>query len=218
MSFGSVVFFEHQIVTGPFEKNFHQVSGVRSLSTIRMRRLSFNPQLPIEPGQDKAALVSRGRKSASITLFISLRSRCFLWLSYVVSQVTNQAPRNPMTRPINGLEIANQSGIASRKGSESCLRKRQRAYLSVFVFTIIWLFSGTLTRRPFDFWSSKTVRATQQGVIHKIRTSDNHRWAQPIRDVRRARRRVCVVEVACKSGSHPFPSEERMFSSLKTSA
>src|SRR5206468_289128 len=29
MSFRSVVFFEHQIVAGPFEKNFHQVSGVR---------------------------------------------------------------------------------------------------------------------------------------------------------------------------------------------
>ncbi len=28
MSLGSVVFFEHQIVAGPFEKNFHQVSGV----------------------------------------------------------------------------------------------------------------------------------------------------------------------------------------------
>jgi hypothetical protein len=27
-----------------------------------------------------------------------------------------------MIRPINGLDMANQSGIASRKGSESCLR------------------------------------------------------------------------------------------------
>ena len=29
MSLGSVVFFEHQIVAGPFEKDFHQMSGVR---------------------------------------------------------------------------------------------------------------------------------------------------------------------------------------------
>jgi hypothetical protein len=28
-----------------------------------------------------------------------------------------------MIRPINGLDMANQSGIASRKGSESCLRQ-----------------------------------------------------------------------------------------------
>ena len=30
----------------------------------------------------------------------------------------NQAPRNPITKPISGLDIANQSGIASLKGSE----------------------------------------------------------------------------------------------------
>ena len=36
--------------------------------------------------------------------------------------MTNQAPRNPIIKPINGLEIANQSGIASRSGSESRLR------------------------------------------------------------------------------------------------
>ena len=29
MSLGSVVFFEHQIVTNPFEKNFHKVCCVR---------------------------------------------------------------------------------------------------------------------------------------------------------------------------------------------
>ena len=29
MSLGSVVFFEHQIVTSPFEKNFHKVRCVR---------------------------------------------------------------------------------------------------------------------------------------------------------------------------------------------
>ena len=65
----------------------------------------------------------------------------FSGLAYAVSQVTNQAPSNPIITPINGLEIANQSGIASRKGSESCLRRRQRAYLSMFVFTILRLFS-----------------------------------------------------------------------------
>src|SRR5213593_820446 len=40
-----------------------------------MRRISFSPEPPIELGQEKPALVSRGRKSASITLFI-FRLRC----------------------------------------------------------------------------------------------------------------------------------------------
>ncbi len=84
-----------------------------------------------------------------------------------------------MINPINGLEMANQSGIASRKGSESRLRRRHG----------------------------------QQGAIRKIRTSDNHRWPQPTRDVRRAKHRVSVAEVECKSGSHPSPSEECLFSS-----
>ena len=123
-----------------------------------------------------------------------------------------------MIKPINGLETANHSGIASRKGSESCLRKRQPPCFSVFVFTVLSLFSGASTRRPLDLCASKTVRATQQGVIHKIRTLDNHRWAQPIQDVRCARRRVSVAEVECKSGSHPAPSEECLFSSPETSA
>jgi hypothetical protein len=58
----------------------------------------------------------------------------------VVSQVTNQTPSNPIITPINGLEIANQSGIASRKGSESRLRKRQRAWSFVSVIIIFsWL-------------------------------------------------------------------------------
>jgi hypothetical protein len=39
-------------------------------TTIRTRRRAFLPELPIELGQEKPALISRGRKSASITLFI----------------------------------------------------------------------------------------------------------------------------------------------------
>jgi hypothetical protein len=35
-----------------------------------MRFLSFIPEPPIERGQQKSALIPRGRKSASITLFI----------------------------------------------------------------------------------------------------------------------------------------------------
>jgi len=41
-----------------------------SLSTIRMRLLSFIPEPSIERGQEKSALVPRARKSASITLLI----------------------------------------------------------------------------------------------------------------------------------------------------
>ena len=52
MSLGSVVFFEHQIVASPFEKNFHKVRCVRSLSTIRMRLFSFIPEPPIERDQE----------------------------------------------------------------------------------------------------------------------------------------------------------------------
>jgi len=36
-------------------------------------------------------------------------------------------PRSPRTKPVKGLDRANQSGIASLKGSESRLRMRQRA-------------------------------------------------------------------------------------------
>jgi hypothetical protein len=46
-----------------------------------------------------------------------------------------------MINPINGLEMANQSGIASRKGSEWCLNKRQGARFFVFVLSIVFLFS-----------------------------------------------------------------------------
>ena len=72
---------------------------------------------------------------------------------------------------------------------------------------------GILVRPPIVPCSTMRVRATQQGALRKIRTLDNHRWAQPIQDVRCARRRVSVAEVECKSGSHPSPSEERLFSS-----
>jgi hypothetical protein len=40
--------------------------------------------------------------------------------------VTTQAPINPIINPINGLEMANQSGIASRNGSELRRRARER--------------------------------------------------------------------------------------------
>ncbi len=70
MSLGSVVFFEHQVVATPFEKNFHKVRVLASLSTIRIRLLSSLSEPPIEWDQEKPALVPRGRKSASITLFV----------------------------------------------------------------------------------------------------------------------------------------------------
>ena len=76
----------------------------------------------------------------------------------------------------------------------------------------------TLTRRPFDFCATWRVRATQQGAIRTIRTWDNHHWARPIRDVRRARRHVSGAEVERRSGSRPSSSKQRLFSSLETSA
>src|SRR6266496_504389 len=76
---------------------------------------------------------------------------------------------------------------------------------------------GILVTPPIVPCSTMRVRATQQGALRKIRTLDNHRWGQPIQDVRCARRRVSVAEVECKSGSRPSPSEERLFSSPETS-
>ena len=80
-----------------------------------------------------------------------------------------------MINPINGLEMANQSGIASRKGSEWCLNKRQGARFFVLVLGIFSMFWCTLTRRGIDPCSAKRVRAIQQGGIRKIRTSDSRR-------------------------------------------
>jgi hypothetical protein len=115
-----------------------------------------------------------------------------------------------MINPINGLEMANQSGIASRKGSESPLRQCQRPCFFVFVLT--------LTRRTTDSCLGKRVRAIQQGAIRTIRTSDNHHSAQSTRDVRFATRHVSVAEVERKGGPHPSPSEECLFSLPETSA
>ena len=70
MSLGSVVFFEHQIVASPFEKNFHKMRCVR-VAIDNQDAPSFIPEPSIERGQEKSALVvPRGRKSVSITLFI----------------------------------------------------------------------------------------------------------------------------------------------------
>ena len=125
-------------------------------------------------------------------------------LAYAVSEVTNKAPSNPIVTPINGLEIAN--GIAS-KGSKSCLRERQPLRFSVFVLTILSLFSATLARQLFHLCAAKRLRATERDATRKIHTSDSHRWAGPIRDVLRARRHVSVAEVERKSGSHPWSLE-----------
>ena len=79
-------------------------------------------------------------------------------------------------------------------------------------------FRGAVARRPTDPFSAKKVRATQQGAIRKIRTSDNHRWPQPTLDARRATRRVFVAEVGRKSGSRRASSEEYSSSWRKRSA
>src|SRR4029453_4799200 len=45
----------------------------------------------------------------------------------LVSHVTNHAPSSPRTKPVNGLDTANQSGIASRNWNGARLRRCQRA-------------------------------------------------------------------------------------------
>ncbi len=113
--------------------------------------------------------------------------------------------------------MANQSGIASRKGSESRLCKRQRMCLCVFVITIFCWLGVRLVMRPVDPFSAKKARATQQGAIRKIRMSDNRRWPQPILDALRARRRGSVAEAQRKSGPHR-PLEECSFSRCEKSS
>ena len=48
----------------------------------------------------------------------------------------NHAPSNPRIKPVNGLEMANHSGIASRNGSESRLRRRQGVCFIAFTLII----------------------------------------------------------------------------------
>ena len=125
--------------------------------------------------------------------------------AYVVIQVTNHAPSRPNMNPINGLEMANQNGAASRKRQESCC-------------VSLMISSSYLIRRRTDPCSARRVRATQQGAIRRSRTSGNHRWTSPIPDVRRATPRVSAAEVACKNGSPQSLSEECLFSSPATSS
>ena len=136
---------------------------------------------------------------------MSAHTISFWCRAYVVIQVTNHAPSRPNMNPINGLEIANQNGAASRKRQESCC-------------VPLMIFSWYLIRRSIDPCSARRVRATQQGAIRKSRTSGNHRWTSPIPDVRRATRRVSAAEVACKNGSPQSLSEECLFSSPATSS
>ena len=113
--------------------------------------------------------------------------------------------------------MANQSGIASRKGSESRLCKRQRMCLCVFVITIFCWLGVRSVMRPVDPFSAKKARATQQGAIRKIRMSDNRRWPQPILDALRVKHRGSDVEAERTSGSHRL-SEECSFSRCEKSA
>jgi hypothetical protein len=50
--------------------------------------------------------------------------------AYLVSQLKNHAPRNPIIKPINGLSMANQSEIASPEAGKSRLRMREGALLT----------------------------------------------------------------------------------------
>ena len=114
-----------------------------------------------------------------------------------------------MIKPVNGLEMANQSGMASRKESQARLRRRQGAGFIAFTLMI---FLRYINRQPVDRFSAKKDRATQQGAIRKIRMSDNRRWPQPILDARRAKRRGSAAEAQRTSESHPPSSEESSFS------
>jgi hypothetical protein len=78
-------------------------------------------------------------------------------------------------------------------------------------------FGVRLVMRPVDPVSAKKVRATPQGAIRKIRTSDNRRWPQPILDALRVKHRESDAEAQRKSGSHR-PSEEYSFSQCEKSA
>src|SRR5207244_13425004 len=71
--------------------------------------------------------------------------------------------------------------------------------------------------QPVDRFAAKKVRATQQGAIRKMRTSDNRRWLQPILDALRVKHRGSVAEAERKSGSHR-PSEQYSFSQCEKSA
>jgi hypothetical protein len=78
-------------------------------------------------------------------------------------------------------------------------------------------FRDAVPRQPTDPFSAR-VRATQQGAIHRSRTSDNHRSPRPTRDARCATRRVFVAEVGRKSESRRASSEEYSSSWQKRSA
>jgi hypothetical protein len=93
-----------------------------------------------------------------------------------------------------------------------------RAHDSLYSYVEFFgYFRGVVTRQPTDPFSAR-VRATQQGAIRKIRTSDNHRSPRPTRDARCATRRVFVAEVGRKSGSRRASSEEYSSSWQKRSA
>jgi hypothetical protein len=57
-------------------------------------------------------------------------------------------------------------------------------------------------------------RAILQGAIRKIRTWDNHHWAQPTRDAVLEERRVFVAEVGRKLEPHSMRLKECSFSLL----
>jgi hypothetical protein len=79
---------------------------------------------------------------------------------YLVSQVTNHAPRSPMIKPVNGLDIANQSGIAWRNGCTSRLRIRELAFVAGKSATrdlsrelIGFIPSSLPSRAPREYWT-----------------------------------------------------------------
>jgi hypothetical protein len=79
MSLGSVVLFQHAIAACPFEKDFDQVGSVAVVINNQDASLSIDPKaFRVEPGQENSSSGSRGKKSASITLFILFFGDIFL--------------------------------------------------------------------------------------------------------------------------------------------
>src|SRR6266481_1810926 len=129
-----------------------------------MRRFSLIPQVPGELGQEKPLLVSRGRKSASITLFISFDRVVFF--GFPNWSATSQT----MLRAIRGLTRLTGWTEQTRAEPPHVTRANRvfedaKAHDSLYSYVEFFrCFRGPIARQPTDPFSAR-VRATQQGAI-----------------------------------------------------
>jgi len=84
--------------------------------------------------------------------------------------VTNQAPRNPSTNPINGLEMANQSGSISLRGSASRVRLRKRVTLTAkgIGLSATKGFEVPATSKEWIVFMIRNVRDDQIGTTARV--------------------------------------------------